>query len=165
MQRNERESKRPFQSLDGDHGGIGMGRGVGSLSRGDRTDSYSEKATEGAESCRRYADIVTYLAGVTFPLEAVKSVSKALEQNAAAASDGKNTGPVMGVSTASTDRERERDSCYEGVPLAYQSRLPFWTLLSEPWLVVTPLLHEVRCPYAVRAMCTRIAIVIAKYCY
>ena len=92
-----------------------------------RTASYGEKASEEAESCRKYTDIVTYLAGVSFPLTATRIIAATISERRSqlAASADLNSSV-----THSGERERDRSDregcCYEEVSPFYQSRIPFW---------------------------------------
>jgi hypothetical protein len=89
-----------------------------------RTASYGEKASEEAESCRKYTDIVTYLAGVSFPLTATKIIASAISERKSqlAASSDLNSSVMH-----SGERERsDRECCYDEVSPFYQSRVPFW---------------------------------------
>lgn len=110
-----------------------------------RTVSYGEKATGEAELCRKYADIVTYLAGVTFPLQATKNIAKAMSEkrarllaDASAGSNSNNnsnngTGDTnsssmntVGMSSSGTSASDWEYNCYADVSPIYQSRIPFW---------------------------------------
>jgi hypothetical protein len=109
-----------------------------------RTASYGEKASEEAESCRKYTDIVTYLAGVSFPLTATRIIASAISDRKlqfAASSDP--NGAVM----HSGDRERsERECCYDEVSPFYQSRVPFWVRGSSVPCICPPYLSPVSAP-------------------
>ena len=135
--RGEGTNIKPFQSSLGEIGEeVEMNengrKGITKCSTKARSNSCSVKATEEAEACRRYADIATYLAGISFPLEATKKISKAIEQKMAAAATAATAAATskyaMDVSVATTliDGNTCWASCYLGVSLGYQARLPFW---------------------------------------
>lgn len=91
-----------------------------------RTASYGEKASEEAESCRKYTDIVTYLAGVSFPLTATRIIATAINERRAqlAALSDLNSSVIQ--SGERSDRDRDRECFYDDVSPFYQSRVPFW---------------------------------------
>ena len=97
MQRNARQLTGTGASGSGS--GMGLGRGQRESDMKVRSDSFTAKATEEAESCRRYADIVTYLAGLTFPLQATKTISKAVQEKIIATTSTSNT---TSISTSGT---------------------------------------------------------------
>ena len=93
IQRNARQETGTGAggSVPGSGSGMGLGRGQRESDMKVRSDSFTAKATEEAESCRRYADIVTYLAGLTFPLQATKAISKAVQEKIIATTSTSNT--------------------------------------------------------------------------
>ena len=147
----ESASLKPFETSlaerEEDMKGIGEGKsGVRKSNTKARSDSYSVKATEEAEACRRYADIATYLAGLSFPLEATRSISKAIDEKspatvtatttAAASASSKHPEDINTTTTTTTVTDTSSiygstvstgwESCYTGVSSAYQFRIPFW---------------------------------------
>lgn len=106
-----------------------------------RTASIGEKATEEAELCRKYTDIVTYLAGIQFPVEATRKISQAIldkyalsntaDQCGSSAHTPTHTHTHTGCAGAGTgagagtyiDWEHH---CYADVGPMYLSRIPFW---------------------------------------
>ena len=121
------------------------GNGIKKCSTKARSDSYSVKATEEAEACRRYADIATYLAGISFPLEATTNISTAIEKKMAATATAAAAAVVTSkytmdasVSTSIIDGTSGNiswESCYSGVSVGYQARLPFWVRYRNSYLV------------------------------
>jgi hypothetical protein len=108
-----------------------------------RTASIGEKATEEAELCRKYTDIVTYLAGIQFPVEATRKISQAILDKHALASTADQCGGSAHTPThthshthtggagagagagAGTYIDWEHN-CYADVGPMYLSRIPFW---------------------------------------
>lgn len=103
-----------------------------------RTASTGEKATEEAELCRKYTDIVTYLAGIQFPVEATRKISQAIldkhvsniaDQCGGSAHAPTHTHTHTGGAGAGTGAGTYIDwehHCYADVGPMYLSRIPFW---------------------------------------
>lgn len=104
-----------------------------------RTTSIGEKATEEAELCRKYTDIVTYLAGIQFPVEATRKISQAILDKYALASTADQCGGSAhtqththshthtgGAGTGTGTYIDWEHNCYADVGSMYLSRIPFW---------------------------------------
>jgi hypothetical protein len=89
------------------------------------------------ESCRKYSDILIFLSGLNFPVEATKKVKETINLKNKNENDNIDLNNSI-INTVSTDFD-----CYMNVPSVYQTRIPFWDFLADPWLIITPLLKEV----------------------
>jgi hypothetical protein len=89
------------------------------------------------ESCRKYSDILIFLSGLNFPVEATKIVGEIINQKNKNENDNSDLNSSI-INTVSTDLD-----CYMSVPSVYHPRIPFWEFLADPWLIITPLLKEV----------------------
>jgi hypothetical protein len=114
-----------------------------------RTASIGEKATEEAELCRKYTDIVTYLAGIQFPVEATRKISQAILDRYAFTSTADQCGGSAhtptnthshshsggaGASTCTGTYIDWEHNCYADVGPMYLSRIPFWVRKLPPFL-------------------------------
>jgi len=98
---------------------------------------------------RRYADVLSYLGGLSFPPAATKKVADTL---AAAAEADKQAdrldqsviGPSAAATTTSSGGSSAAGACYKNVPALYHTRLPFWALVEDPWAVIEALLSGTR---------------------
>lgn len=89
------------------------------------------------ESCRKYSDILIFLSGLNFPIEATKIVGDIINKKNKNDNDNVDLNSSI-INTVSTDLD-----CYMSVPSVYHTRIPFWDFLADPWLIITPLLKEV----------------------